>query len=856
MGQKRRYTIPKPFASSGSNTSDRRLRQKKQKQDQDVYEEQQESQNLNAFDSDAHEGMDLGDNEQQRFSGSDDEEISEDDAFNEDDEMRYGSFFDKQKGVNKGKSLAHGDSDSDESQSEDDPSDFEDDADAVPLGEAFDSDSDHEAGKDYNTQMKRDITAVKSQQRVNLRIQRYDGGESDQDLAISDGSSDDEQADLQSALTFAMDDLQKQQFKSSKAASREDRLLKNKELTEAYDESEYHVGISLRDAQQKVSLQSLLTGQVVKSSDADKSLQQAQSLAVPLPALHQEKVEREVAYKQAKKEISKWIPIVQQNRRADQLVFPLPQSQGGNDVTVGTSTRALVASFDSSQSTSAQNNDFESSILSVLNKAKVGNTDQILKKEQEEEKQLPMNVKGLTMEDVKKNREELLKMRALLFYSEIKSKRAAKVKSKKFKRLLKKEKKREEAKLSALSAGNNDDLDVGSLSQDPSNLEIDADEHERLRAEERVTLRHRLSQRKNFEYKGEQDLDRLKMMAMIEKHQQLTRKIAGKDTDDEDAEESQNVNSEPTDLIADVQKSIDDIKSDVGVKGVYAMKFMKDAMIADRKQYLESIKRDDFEQVEAQDDTPISGRMQFGPKQSQNQKQIPVDSDREYEDLQNQDYFIDEDQVVSELAAKDGKNGTSSTRRPVSNRAASQQSDAPSSTAELPDVEPEITFTSQKDLISMAFADDNVIDKEFSKEKKAFASEEAPQEVDNRLPGWGHWEGAGVSKKQKQKALQNSKRFTTKSGGVEKENRKDRGMKRVIITEKKDKKFASKYLVDTIPFPYKSREQYEASLRIPLGKEWNTVSVHNKLIQPRVSVKPGKIIQPLRYTKQPADGDQ
>ena len=52
-----------------------------------------------------------------------------------------------------------------------------------------------------------------------------------------------------------------------------------------------------------------------------------------------------------------------------------------------------------------------------------------------------------------------------------------------------------------------------------------------------------------------------------------------------------------------------------------------------------------------------------------------------------------------------------------------------------------------------------------------------------------------------------------------------------------------------LPFPYTSREQWERSIRTPLGKHWNTASVHNKLVKPRVTTLPGTIIEPIKPTR-------
>lgn len=56
---------------------------------------------------------------------------------------------------------------------------------------------------------------------------------------------------------------------------------------------------------------------------------------------------------------------------------------------------------------------------------------------------------------------------------------------------------------------------------------------------------------------------------------------------------------------------------------------------------------------------------------------------------------------------------------------------------------------------------------------------------------------------------------------------------------------ATKYQSINIPHPFKTREQYENSLRTPVGKEWNTTEVFQKMVLPRVTTKLGKVIDPL-----------
>jgi U3 small nucleolar RNA-associated protein 14 len=53
-----------------------------------------------------------------------------------------------------------------------------------------------------------------------------------------------------------------------------------------------------------------------------------------------------------------------------------------------------------------------------------------------------------------------------------------------------------------------------------------------------------------------------------------------------------------------------------------------------------------------------------------------------------------------------------------------------------------------------------------------------------------------------------------------------------------------------LPHPYKNVKQFEALMNVPLGKDWNTIASHKRLIQPDVLTKEGTIIKPLKYKKE------
>ncbi|OKL59334.1 hypothetical protein UA08_05390 [Talaromyces atroroseus] len=132
------------------------------------------------------------------------------------------------------------------------------------------------------------------------------------------------------------------------------------------------------------------------------------------------------------------------------------------------------------------------------------------------------------------------------------------------------------------------------------------------------------------------------------------------------------------------------------------------------------------------------------------------------------------------------------------------------------------------DLVKRAFAGDDVVE-DFEREKEEAIEEEGDKIIDNTLPGWGSWTGAGISKKQQKR----QKRFLTKVEGIKPEQRKDAKLGHVIINEKRVKKNV-KYMATQLPHPFENKQQYERSLRQPIGPEWSTSDTFHESTKPRV----------------------
>ena len=113
--------------------------------------------------------------------------------------------------------------------------------------------------------------------------------------------------------------------------------------------------------------------------------------------------------------------------------------------------------------------------------------------------------------------------------------------------------------------------------------------------------------------------------------------------------------------------------------------------------------------------------------------------------------------------------------------------------------------------------------------------------------GWGEWGGSGVvlSKRQiekKKKEEADRKALRDRKMGEIKSQRADRNLAHVIINEKTDKKLMKKKVAE-LPHPFSNRDQFEKSLRNPLGKEWNTAASSKRLTQPKISTKAGSYHQ-------------
>ncbi|KAI7649839.1 hypothetical protein KC318_g16879 [Hortaea werneckii] len=204
--------------------------------------------------------------------------------------------------------------------------------------------------------------------------------------------------------------------------------------------------------------------------------------------------------------------------------------------------------------------------------------------------------------------------------------------------------------------------------------------------------------------------------------------------------------------------------------------------------------------------------------------------------------IITNDEKPAVASQKTKTQGDKNTLKSPGNGQASEENDEDSDNEN-----PLLTKEQQKsDFHRRAFAGDDV-QAAFNAEKEEDVASEDEKEISTHLPGWGSWTGTGLSRsiQKANKKQQHNPLFKHKlPGGVRPEQRKDARLPNVIISEKKDRK-GGKYQAPMLPHGFEQKEQYERSLRVPVGPEWTTKETFQRATRPRVVVKPGAVIQPM-----------
>lgn len=597
------------------------------------------------------------------------------------------------------------------------------------------------------------------------------------------------------------------------------------DFSETVKESEYNLATSGKKLQLEDMLSSL-------GKTTLKGLKKVQTLQAPLAKPIQDRIDRAAAFETVKEQVSRWQPAVKELREASVLKFPLKES-----AKIQSNNNSLASTFKAS-------NGMEQEISTILRESGLQSEKAISAFED-------LEMAKLSVEDVKKRRAELAIMRDLMFRQERKAKRQNKIKSKAYRKVHRKEKDKMRAELEE-TEGNP--------------VEIFR-KREEQRARERMELRHKNTGKwaqKMISRADHSEGSRAAITEQLQRSEDLERKIRGVenrgDDDDDDSEDDDDDDGGGNASLSG-NLLVDDVSQPLPNKGVFAMKFMRDA---DEEESRLANEQDEYDEEQSEKiQGQNQGRLSFHPAALRDAKdgisEHPVShseagASRSEAEL-DRAKIMPEPRTRSSISTIIHVLGASSTdtkkqKRPQLHQGrikATSSEDLSrsraSGTGDDVDEIPALLLNKgqvgqkQADLVARAFASEDVV-AQFEASKEVTRQEDAPQEIDETLPGWGSWIGNGIQKRP------HSKRFVRHVDGIDVDKRKDAKLKHVVINEKRMKQ-AKTLLSQSVPFPFETKTQYERSLGLPIGPEWTTRTNFQQQITPHVIKRQGAVIAPM-----------
>ncbi|KAL8305687.1 hypothetical protein RB597_003568 [Gaeumannomyces tritici] len=809
----------------------------------------------------------------------DDSELDSDEAFGESDEERFDGFTfrgssSSKKQVKKKSRKAEN---SDDDEEEEDEEDNDDDGsslgeDAIDLAQALDQvsdddDDDDDEGSADDTESGSEDDGDDSSQESSL---------SDDDLDVDDG--DPSKLDVLQSLAAGF---------AGNGDDNDTPMANTKTKVELKDLALFGV----KDSNIKKSLKLMN-----KEEKAAAKPGTSQKLDVPLAKRQQDKLLRTAAAEKANKTLDRWQDTVKHNRRAEHLVFPLPDTlhDAGLD-------KGELAPLDGKSA----GNELEQTIISIMEESGLGPSSKPKGGEDGEGGEGESGVSREEMQEIwaRRRREREEKSR-----EQARAARIKKIKSKAYRRVHRRERQKLEAEM---------DEEGGA-----ADSEEEREAQHRQRALERVGAKHRDSKwAKSAKRAGLAAWDegvRTGLTEMARRDEELRRRVEGKavggradggdDGDDDSGSEaasgSEDERNERRRLLQELEQA--EAEQDGPHSNLMKMKFMQraeavrkqanDALVAQIRRELNSDEEDGDEDEE---DAGEVGRRTYGvpdargPKTNTSAPQagtiqalksalkktgvsgsaaaasssIPQGAEaipgiagswsrpgavrkadggsskgKKGSGVGKDDPTIDLSNSLVSGAAKASEKAARKSPPPRARGAhASGGGGGESGPGSEDDADVHLPLQIRdRELADRAFAGDDVVGA-FEREKAAVESEDDDKVVDNTLPGWGSWGGEGVSNRRRKKG--NNAKFLTKIEGVKKKDRKDAKLERVIISEKRVRK-NDKYLAAQLPHVFENKDQYERSLRLPVGPEWTTKQTFQDATKPKILIKQG-IIAPM-----------
>lgn len=752
-------------------------------------------------------------------SDDDDSEIESDEAFGESDDEKFdgytfgGGQAQKKK---KKEDESSGDEDDEESDVGDDGESLG--SDAIDLADALmQSSDDDEEGSQGDTESGSDD----------------EDSDSETDLDDEGDESDESDDEVDPAKRAQLDQMLKRYADTDEMDTEADSGPRSKKGTSLQE-----LGLSdVRDPLLKKKLKQVKKEERVEAGKKGTS----KKLDVPLARRRQDQLDRIAAYEQTNKTLDRWNDTVKQNRRADHLMFPLPDTLAD----AGLDNGELLPLTKKTAGT-----ELEQAIMSIMEESGLGAASQSQK---EQEKKVDANGEEQTISrsELKDLWAQRRKDREMQSREQKRAKRIKKIKSKTYRRVHRKERLGEEAKL-------HEEMKASG--------EIDSeDEREaaaRRRALERVGAKHKDSKWAKMGSKAGRaawdDDYRAGITDMARRDEELRRRVEGRtgggdgEEDDSDATSSSGDEDGNSRLLEELDEDDDDEESGPHAN-LMKLKFMQRAEAARKQEndgLVAEIRRDleSGSDQEDEDDAEVQvGRRSYGrPEQKKRPLREAKLSDSNIANerpskgglsggLSNNNIHTSPAADINDASSAPGGQGAWSRAKSavVERKKKKITGDRPEDVLELHDTtlvsqpaKPSKTKTKTAskaavaglsstlqagedssddeihhplavrdlDLANRAFAGDEVV-AEFEAEKEAIMSEDDEKMVDNTMPGWGSWAGEGISKR----ALKRNKgKVMTKKEGIKRKDRKDAKLERVIINEKRNRKVS--IVIPVAPF--------------------------------------------------------
>ncbi|KAL3104839.1 hypothetical protein niasHT_024038 [Heterodera trifolii] len=504
-------------------------------------------------------------------------------------------------------------------------------------------------------------------------------------------------------------------------------------------------------------------------------------LAAPLHRQATIRIESRLAYRQTKEELQPWDPIVECLRVAEQLQFPHDERRDDPLRTLTAEERAK---------THTPRTELELRMAETLKGSKhaLRDGEQFSQAERE-------LLKAMDVKEAQRKCAELRKMRALMSFQAAKMKRQSKIKSKQFHRIRKRQERRQLVK------------EVEQLLvKDPAQADEKLAELEKDRANERATLKHRgtnkwTKQVRKFSARDPQ------LREKVEEQLRLGRELKSKHAAnalEEEEEEKKHIEAEEMLGLSDGATNASTFKP------VPLNPFYRSA--------LENIRRE---------------RKTINKPKKQHKNGVAVEHGEPTKSVEQRTNAVTEEGSKShdEVDEDEPPPFLDLNVRPIVQ--------IPRELADGADSDSDALHAFQAE----AYADDDVLG-EFQRRKERIETHEKPKGKPSKyLRGWGAWTGPGISEEAEQRR---ELKVFGQQPKLKAPRRKDSNRPGVIIREQCHVSDAIQRLQPRdVPFPFTRVQDYEAYIRQPLGRDWNTPIAHQQLTKPAIATKDGRIIRPL-----------